>query len=294
MNFPQVKGKIEKDYPLKKLNTWRTGGQAQIVFWPEDIQELRQMVLWCREEGQPVLYLGRGSNVLLPDQGFQGIVIVTTHLTKISWEEKLLRVEAGYSLMRLAREAADKGLSGLEFACGIPGTIGAAIAINAGAYGQEIGSLIQEVTVLKAEGQIETLSCKDINFGYRTSSLLQLNCIVLECSLMLENYVPKDVIWHNIKSNMEKRKRTQPWEYPNAGSVFRNPSGDSAGRLIEAAGWKGRRLGGAQVSEKHANFIINKDEAKSEDILTLIQKIQEDIWVKYGIKLQTEIRVITS
>jgi len=292
MDFPQVKGRVENDYPLKKLNTWRVGGQAETVFWPQNTDELGQVVQWCKVKGKPLLFLGRGSNVLLPDQGFQGVVIVNTDLDQIHWQEDTVRVAAGYSLMRLAREAADRGLSGLEFACGIPGTVGAAIAINAGAYGEEIGNRVCSVKVLNAEGSIETCARQDIHFGYRTSSLFQAKQFVLESTLSLQLGEQPDVIREKMRKFMEKRKMTQPLDYPNAGSVFRNPSGDSAGRLIEQAGWKGRGVGDAQVSQKHANFIVNTGNAKSEDILTLIQEIQRDIQAKFGIELQLEVRVI--
>ncbi|NLI90777.1 MAG: UDP-N-acetylmuramate dehydrogenase [Peptococcaceae bacterium] len=293
MDLPDVKGRLEKNYPLKKLNTWKTGGQAEMVFWPENLNELAEMFSWCKTYRKPLLFLGHGSNVLLPDQGFQGMVIVNTQLDKIRWEKESVRTEAGYSLMRLAREAAERGLNGLEFACGIPGTVGAAIAINAGAYGEEIGNWVQDVKVLTPEGEIRMFNRNDISFGYRKSSLQDKKYIVLESSFLLKPGGEGGLMKEKIKDLMEKRKRTQPLEYPNAGSVFRNPPGDSAGRLIEQAGWKGKCVGDAQVSEKHANFIVNKGNARSEDILKLIQDIQADILIKFGVKLETEIKVIT-
>ena len=155
MNYPQVEGRLEKNYSLKKLCTWRIGGNADAVFWPESIQDLVRMVRWCKQNGVPVFMLGRGSNVLLPDAGLRGLVVVTTGLNRITWQQQTVTVEAGYSLMLLAREAAAKGLQGLEFACGIPGTVGAAVAINAGAHGASIGDLVRQITVLTAEAQIE-------------------------------------------------------------------------------------------------------------------------------------------
>jgi UDP-N-acetylmuramate dehydrogenase len=292
MDLPQVKGKLEKNYPLKKLNTWKTGGWAELVFWPAATGELVEMVGWCQAQQIPALVLGCGSNVLLPDRGLQGLVMVNTGLNKVAWDEDGVKAEAGTSLMRLAREAAARGLQGLQFACGIPGTVGAAVAANAGAYGETIGKLVQKVRVLTPAGKIETLAGREIDFAYRRSSLQTKNYLVLASVLRLEPGGDSTAMQATIKALMAKRKMTQPLEYPNAGSVFRNPPGDSAGRLIEAAGWKGRKVGDAEVSAKHANFIVNKGNARSEDIFRLIQDIQADILLKYGITLETEVRVI--
>lgn len=292
MDLPQVKGRLERNYPLEKLNTWKIGGLGELVFWPENICELIEMVNWGKSKEMPVFLLGRGSNVLLPDQGLKGLIVVNTRLTQIFWEGELVTGEAGYSLMRLAREAADRGLGGLEFACGIPGTLGAAIAINAGAHGGEIGSVVQKVKVLTPKGDIVLLTREDLCFEYRMSNLKRDNCWVLESTMKLDSGREKAAIKGAMKDYLAKRRKTQPLEYPNAGSVFRNPAGDSAGRLIELAGWKGRSIGDAQVSEKHANFIVNRGKAKSEEVLRLISAIQEDIRSKFGVELETEIRVI--
>lgn len=287
-----VKGRLEKDYPLLKLNTWKIGGPAETVFWPDTTEALLAMVGWCREKNIPHLILGRGSNVLLPDEGLSGMVIVNTRLSGITWQDDCVRVEAGYSLRRLAREAAAKGLSGLEFACGIPGTVGAALAANAGAYGQQIGDRVETVRVLTPEGKNLLLDGRDIQFTYRNSSLLENDYVVLAGSLRLQTGVSEDIIREMMQDMQAKRRMTQPFEYPNAGSVFRNPPGDSAGRLIEQAGWKGRAIGDAQVSEKHANFIVNLGKARSEDVRKLIEIIQEDVRRKFGVELKTEICII--
>lgn len=293
MSLPQLKGKLEHNYPLKKLNTWKIGGTAEMVFWPETTDVLIQAVAWCRNNQTPVYFLGRGSNVLFPDGRLKGVVIVNTQLKKISWEKDLVQVEAGYSLMRLAREAAEKGLSGLEFAGGIPGTVGAAIAINAGAHGGQIGDRIEKIKVLIPNGEVLDLDQREIKFGYRETSLQEKGYFVLEGTLRLITGQDRHVIKETMDHFLAKRRITQPLDYPNAGSVFRNPPGDSAARLIEEAGWKGRSEGDAQVSEKHANFIVNKGEAKAGDVLRLIRDIQEDVRIKYGVELKTEIRMIT-
>lgn len=292
MDFFQEKGKLEKDYPLSKLNTWKIGGRAEFVFWPQSSAELIQAVHYCRDREIPVFLIGLGSNILFPDRGLKGMVIVSRGLQGISWQEDMVRVEAGYSLRRLTAEAAARGLGGLEFACGIPGTVGGAIVMNAGAYGAEIGSLVRDVSILTPSGEEKTLPGQDISFGYRTSTLLDGNFWLLASTIKLEPGKDSKDLEANISALLAKRRQTQPLEFPNAGSVFRNPPGNSAGRLIEQAGWKGFRLGDAQVSEKHANFIVNRGKAKAEEIICLIGKIQEDIYQKYGVELQTEIRII--
>lgn len=291
MGLPQLKGRIERNYPLKKLNTWKIGGPGEIVFWPKKTEDLLQAVNWCKKSNTPVNLLGHGSNVLIPDNGLRGMIIVTTELRNINWQENTVTVEAGYPLMRLAREAAERGLGGLEFASGIPGTVGGAVVINAGAYGGEIGNLVKQVKVMTKQGKLTALDKEQISFSYRNSSLLTQELWVLECSMSLE-YSDSENIKQTMKTLMEKRKKTQPLEYPNAGSVFRNPPGDSAGRLIEEAGWKGFRIGDAQVSEKHANFIINRGKATAVDVLELIKIIQNDIQEKYDIWLEPEIKIV--
>jgi UDP-N-acetylmuramate dehydrogenase len=293
MDLPLVKGRLERDYPLSKLNTWKIGGLGELVFWPAAREELVAMFKWCLKTKQRVFLLGRGSNVLLPDEKLPGVIIVTTGLKRITWEAGGVTCEAGYSLMRLAREAAERGLSGLEFAAGIPGTVGAAIAINAGAYNGETGRLVERVLALTPEGELLNLAASELKFGYRNSSLLENNCFVLEGTLKLTPGGESRAIKKNMQDLTARRREVQPLEYPNGGSVFRNPAGHSAGELIELAGWKGRRLGDAQVSAKHANFIVNRGNAKAAEVLSLIQAIQEDVKAKFRINLETEVRIIT-
>jgi len=294
MDFPKVKGKLERNYPLKRLSSWKIGGPGEIVYWPDTAGDLVQVVKWCREQGKPFFLLGRGSNVLLPDEGLKGLVIVTTNLKDIDWREDSVRVEAGYPLMLLSREAAARGLRGLEFACGIPGTIGAAVALNAGAYGAEIGQLVESVQVLTPGGEQLALDAEGIDFAYRNSSLITARYLVLSCLLRFKGSADPRDLQETMDRYMAKRASAQPLKHPNAGSVFRNPPGDSAGRLIEAAGWKGRRIGDAEVSMEHANFIINKGKAESADVLRLIREIQEDVFSKFGIELQTEIKILAN
>lgn len=281
---------MEENYPLKSLSTWKIGGFAETVFWPENEEELQKV--WCqaRNEGVPIRLLGRGSNVLLPDEGLAGITVISTSLDEITWVEEGVKVGAGCSLARLAQEAGEHSLTGLEFARGIPGTVGGAIVMNAGAHGGEIQDILEEVKILTFEGEIKCLNKAEIQFGYRECSLRE-QAWVLGGAFRLRSG-NGEMIRSVMVENLKKRKTAQPLEFPNAGSIFRNPPGDSAGRLIEQAGWKGKGIGGAQVSPKHANFIINTGAATATDVLSLIREIQLDVQKKYGVELKTEVQYI--
>ena len=246
---------------------------------------------------------GRGSNLLVSDQGLPGVTLVTTNLKELAWSIGLpseigndldggsvrLRVGAGYSLAKLAQEAGERGLSGLEFARGIPGTVGGAIIMNAGAHGQEIGERVVWVKAL-VDGELRELTASECNFGYRESSLKD-KAWVLEAELELFPGEREEILLR-MQENLRKRAATQPLEWPNAGSVFRNPPGDFAARLIEEAGWKGKSCGAAKVSEKHSNFIINTGGARAADVLFLIRAIRADVYERFGIELQPEIQYL--
>lgn len=215
---------------------------------------------------------------------------MSTALTQEIWGESSLKAEAGCTLARLAQVAGERGLSGLEFARGIPGTLGGAIVMNAGAHGGEIQNVLRSVKVLTESGKVQIYDKRELTFGYRECSL-QGKVWILEAELELRPG-SKAEIKKQMAENLEKRKAAQPLELPNAGSVFRNPPGDSAGRLIEQAGWKGKNIGGAQVSTKHANFIVNMGNATAQDVLSLIQAIQDDVLKKFEVKLLTEVHYI--
>ena len=273
------------------MNTWRIGGLAETVCWPESEEELREIWLKCQDQGIPFRLFGRGSNVLFPDEGLPGVTVISTGLAQSVWDSEWVTVGAGYSLARLSQEAADRGLTGLEFARGIPGTVGGAVVMNAGAHGGSIQDILEEVKILAPEGEVQRLAKEDIQFGYRECSLRD-QAIVLEGVFHLKPGDP-DVIQATMSENLARRKAAQPLELPNAGSVFRNPPGGSAGRLIEEAGWKGKRLGGAQVSSKHANFIVNQGNATARDVLALIREIKKDVHHQFGVELKTEVRYIS-
>ena len=283
---------MEKNYPLHLLTTWRIGGIAETVYWPNTAEDMA--IVWQRalKAKIPVRLIGRGSNLLFPDEGLPGITLVTTSLRAIQWGDYTVQVEAGYRLAHLAQEAGERGWSGLEFARGIPGSVGGGVMMNAGAHGGEVASQIMSVTALWADGTVKKLERAELKFAYRFCSLRD-QAWALEVQFA---FSPGDrqQIMSQMTENLTKRAANQPLDKPNAGSIFRNPPGDSAGRLIEAAGWKGRSIGGAQVSDKHANFIVNMGNAKSADVLALIEAIQGDIRTKFGINLQTEVEYFQS
>jgi len=278
---------VERNYPLDLLNTWKIGGPAETVYWPRTGADLLTVWQRAQEAKLPVWLIGRGSNLLLPDEGLPGITLVTTSLCAIEWGDYRVRVEAGYTLARLSQEAGERGWSGLEFARGIPGSVGGAVMMNAGAHGGEMASQVISVTALWADGTVKELERDELHFAYRSCSLRGKAWLV-EAQL---TFTPGDreQILSRMKEDLKIRALNQPLDKPNAGSVFRNPPGDSAGRLIEAAGWKGKSRGGAQVSDKHANFIVNTGKATAADVLVLIEAISADVQSKFGIKLQTEV-----
>jgi len=278
------------NFPLKALSTWKVGGLAETVIWPEHEEELSSILKQAQEEGTPARLFGRGSNVLFPDEGLSGITLISTSLNNVVWGKERVKVGAGYSLARLAQEAGERELSGLEFARGIPGTVGGAVVMNAGAHGGEIQNILEQVRILSFVGELKTLNKEEIQFGYRECSL-RGKAWVLEAHFQLRKGEGEQ-IQQIMRESLSKRKTTQPLEFPNAGSVFRNPPGDSAGRLIEQAGWKGKGIGGAQVSSKHANFIVNLGNATAHDVLNLIHEIQDDIYHKFGVELKTEVQYI--
>ncbi|MHB8073793.1 UDP-N-acetylmuramate dehydrogenase [Desulfosporosinus fructosivorans] len=280
-------GRVEKNYPLHQLTTWKIGGPAEVVYWPQTKEDLATVWQRAQKAEVPVWLIGQGSNLLVPDSGLPGVTLVTTSLRAIEWGNYTVQVETGYPLARLAQEAGERGFSGLAFARGIPGSVGGAVMMNAGAHGGAMAPHIAAVTALWPDGTVKKVGKAELEFAYRSCSL-RGHAWVLEVELM---FAPGDreTILQEMKENLTKRALNQPLEKPSAGSVFQNPPGDSAGRLIEAAGWKGRSVGGAQVSTKHSNFIVNTGNAKAIDVLTLIEKIQKSVELEFGVILQTEV-----
>jgi len=282
-------GKIEENVSLKKYTTYCAGGEARCVVYPKNINSLIRLLRFLKENNVLHKILGNGSNLLFSDKPYEGVLIRLNEFNKVQFiGKKKVRVGAGYPLIRLSLLTAKRGLTGLEFASGIPGTVGGAVYMNAGAYKSDMGYLIENVKVLTPDLRIITLVNKELKFHYRDSILQhKKGYICLEAVLKLE-VGKKDAIEEVIKERRKRRLESQPLEYPSAGSVFRNPPDNFAGKLIEDAGIKGMKKGGAMVSDKHANFIINYKDAKSSDIKYLIEYCHDQVLEKYGIDMKIE------
>lgn len=292
ININEIKdlkvGKVIEDIDLKKYTTYRAGGIGKVLVIPKNINGLVKLINYAKDNKIKYKILGNGSNLLFSDKGYDGILIKLDEFDKLKVNGTTITVGAGYNLIKLCMFAAKNSLAGLEFASGIPGTVGGAVYMNAGAYKSDMGYIVKSVKVLNPEGNVIILSNKDMDFHYRTS-FLQKNpgYICLEATLKLYKG-KKEAILEVINDRRERRLESQPLEYPSAGSVFRNPENDYAGRLIEELGYKGKKIGGAMVSEKHANFVINTGSAKGDDIKKLILEIQKKVKDKYGIELKIE------
>lgn len=277
---------------LARHTTFRIGGPADVLAWPEDREDVAAVIGFARERGLPLTVLGRGSNVLVPDEGVRGLVISLERAADwVCFDGRDVEAGAGYPLPLLVREAARRGLAGLEGLAGVPGSVGGALAMNAGAGGYSIGGVTVSVEVIDRNGRIHRLSRDDMVFGYRSSRLQAGDLVALSARFRLSPGDPEAIV-SVIERYGRRRRETQPLEHPNAGSIFKNPPGDSAGRLIEAAGCKGLRAGGAKVSERHANFIINTGGATAADVLSLMATVYRRVLDAFGVRLQAEIRLL--
>jgi len=283
-----IKGKISTYEPMSRHTTWRIGGPADLFLQPEDWIDVEKALNFANDREIPVTIIGGGSNLLIDDKGIRGLVIKTTSLNKLEFAGDKVRVGAGMSLPLLAIKSGQNGLTGLEFAASIPGTVGGAVIMNAGAHGGAMEQIVEQVTVMDRLGKIHIFKNRELDFRYRSSKLKGLPYIVLEVLIKL-SWGEREDIFKKISSHKMFRNGRQPLKYPNAGSVFKNPPGDSAGRLIEQVGAKGWQVGKAQVSEQHANFIINLGGATSRDILDLMSLVQKAVKKEYGVTLEPEI-----
>lgn len=281
---------IKRNEPLSVHTSWKIGGPADYFLTPADLNELVEVVKYCSHNKLPLTVIGNGSNLLVRDGGIRGLLVeIGEPFSYLHRQGTGLKVGAGVLMPYLARAAARKGLSGLEFAGGIPGTLGGALIMNAGAFGSYIGSVVREVTVVRYDGAVSSLSREAIEFGYRTSSLSREG-IIVEAALELAEGDSAE-LEGKVDFYLSERRRRHP-QLPSAGSVFRNIPEQPAGRLIEAAGAKGMRIGGAQVSEQHANFIVNLGGATASDVIGLIEKIRQLVKEKFDVDLHPEVRVI--
>ena len=283
------KGALIFDEPLCNHTTFRVGGKADAFLSVRNEEELRKAVLLCKEYGVPFLVLGNGSNLLVSDNGYRGMVIlVGKDMSEIAVDGNKITVMAGATLGSVAQAAAKNSLGGMEFASGIPGTIGGAIVMNAGAYDGEMKMVVDEVRVLTQNGELLTLSNEELEFGYRTSRVKKEKLIVLSVTLLLQPQKQED-IYEKMNDFAARRREKQPLEYPSAGSTFKRPEGMFAGKLIMDAGLRGYSVGDAQVSEKHCGFVINKGNATAKEISTLIYDVQEKVKESFGVTLEPEV-----
>ncbi|MBE6111976.1 MAG: UDP-N-acetylmuramate dehydrogenase [Peptococcaceae bacterium] len=282
--------KIKEQEPMRNHTTWRIGGPADLLVQPESVEELQEAIQMAEQSDTPYYVIGGGSNLLVADEGIAGTVIqLGGSLTGLQITDKNIIAEAGVPLPVLARKAAEYGLSGLEFAAGIPGSVGGAVVMNAGAYQGQISDVIRQVVCCDASGQLVTLDAESCEFSYRNSRFKKNRDLIIVSVKMELTPGDKEKIQEQMKKNTASRKEKQPVEYPNAGSIFKNPAGDAAGRLIELAGAKGWRQGDAMVSEKHSNFIVNLGSATSEDVLQLVNRVKQAVYSKTGVLLEEEI-----
>ena len=276
---------------LKKLTSYKLDGVTKQLIYPDNVEELVEIIKDLREDNIKYKVIGGGSNLIF-DGNYMGVLIKLDSFNDLIFDDTNVIVGAGYSLQKLSVQVCKMGLSGLEFATGIPGTVGGACFNNSGAYNSDMGYIVNYVKVLTPSLEIKTLYNKDLNYHYRTSFFKNNpGYIILEAKLKLKKGNKKEII-ELVTDRRKRRLETQPLDYPSAGSVFRNPEGNYAGKLIEDLGFKGKRLGGAKVSEKHANFIVNTGRAKGSDIIKLIKKIQTKVKEEYGIDLILEQEIV--
>lgn len=284
------KEQILEEEPMKKHTTFRIGGPAEYLILPQTIEEIADVIKLCRQEEIPWYIVGNGSNLLVADEGVRGVVIqLLRNFNQIQVEGCQIRMQAGAQNAAVAKRALDASLTGFEFAAGIPGTIGGAVVMNAGAYGGEMKDILKEVTVLDPNGMIRTIPAEELELGYRTSIIARKGYVVLEAVIVLKAGDPKE-----IKAAMdelkEKRVTKQPLEYPSAGSTFKRPEGYFAGKLIMDAGLRGFSVGGAQISEKHCGFVINKGNATAKDVTELMDETKKIVMEKFGVALEPEVK----
>lgn len=285
-------GQIWKNEMMKKHTTFRIGGPADIFVAPETEKGICQVLRICQEMGAPLYLIGNGSNLLVADAGIRGVVMqLFKNFSQVLVEGTRITAESGILLSTLSKKAQAAGLAGLEFASGIPGTLGGAAVMNAGAYGGEMKDVIQSVRVLTGEGQILTLAADELEMGYRTSVIAKKGYTVLSAVLQLEQDDPEQILGR-MEELKEKRVSKQPLDMPSAGSTFKRPEGYFAGKLIMDAGLRGFTCGGAQVSEKHCGFVVNKGDATAADVRRLIREVQRVVQEKYGVTLEPEIKMV--
>ncbi|MBO5461489.1 MAG: UDP-N-acetylmuramate dehydrogenase [Ruminococcus sp.] len=281
---------VKENEPMKKHTTFRVGGPADYFLTPESEEQVQKTISFLKENNVPYYIIGNGSNLLVGDQGYRGAVVqIYQKMNQIRVEDGCVYAQAGALLSKIAAEALANELTGFEFASGIPGTLGGALMMNAGAYGGEMKQVVVEATVLTPAGEIAVISVDEMELGYRSSVFSKNGDIVLSAVLKLAKG-NKEAIRARMDELKEQRVTKQPLEYPSAGSTFKRPEGYFAGKLIQDAGLRGFQVGGAQVSEKHCGFVINRDNATAADIVSLMEQVSEKVEAQFGVRLEPEVK----
>lgn len=283
--------RVKTDEPMKEHTTFKIGGSAEVMVFPESVEEIKNVICVAKKHSVNVFVLGNGSNLLVSDKGIKGIVIkLDANFSSVSSEGDTVYAFSGAHLSKIANVCLENSLSGFEFASGIPGTLGGAVKMNAGAYGGEMKDVVEYVDCIDFEGNISTLTNEELDFSYRHSAIRD-DMIVLGASMKFK-YGDKALIKEQMRELNMRRKEKQPLEYPSAGSTFKRPEGYFAGKLIQDSGLKGYTVGGAQVSEKHSGFVINKDNATFSDVVNLIEDVKKTVHDKFGVELSEEVKII--
>ena len=294
VGLERIEEKIVFDEPMKKHTSFKIGGIADLFLKVKTEEELKESIMYAKAKNMPIYFIGNGSNLLVTDKGIRGLV-VKIDIDNIKVEKKdtcaEVTVGAGYKMMQMAQMLLKNELTGFEELSGIPGTVGGAVFMNAGAYGKEMKDIVISTKCMDIDGNVFTLSNKEQEFNYRKSIFSKENYIILETTLKLD-YGNKNNIQEKMQNLLEQRKQKQPLDYPSAGSTFKRKEGIITAKLIDDCGLKGYSIGGAKVSEKHAGFIVNYNNATAKDVLDLIEYIKEKVNKEYGIKIEEEIKVI--
>jgi len=280
-------GTYKENVSIKTLTTYKTGGNARLLVLPNSVESLIRIIDYIKKNKIKFKVFGNGSNILASSNDYNGVIIKLTNLNNLVQNDESIEVEAGYNFALLANNMSKKGYSGLEFACGIPATVGGAVYMNAGAYLSDVSEVLEKVDILDENENIKTIENKDLDFSYRHSIFMEKDWIILKAYFKLEKGNKEEII-DLIEDRKQRRMSSQPLEYPSAGSVFRNPEGMYSGKLIEDSNLKGYTYGGGQISDKHANFIINKNNASAEDIKYLMDLAKKEVKARYGVDLKVE------
>ena len=288
----RIRGELILNAPMKKYTTWKIGGPADCLLLPKDAADIAEALRFAKDEGIPCRVIGNGSNLLVLDGGIEGMVIrIGENMSSYTVDGTLLTAQSGCILARMARETAKQGFAGIEWAAGIPASMGGAAYMNAGAYGHCFYETLEAVEAVEQNGDIRRISAEELSSGYRHTSLMENGAVVTKVMVRLR-YGDKEALMASVEETLRSRREKQPLDLPSAGSVFKNPEGSHAGYLVELSGLRGKRIGNAQVSEKHGNFIVNLGDCTAKDVLALIEEVRAEVKKQQGYDLETEVLMI--